>query len=312
MRRTAAALAFATLACGAPEPAIDAGSDAGPPPLEWPELAVGTTVDPVDDHLIGPDAQPPDLSCLGVWEAPEPGALTTTTIRVTRNSTEFGIPDFCLRPYPDDIVGPATPCGTDDLRTDADGFADVPVYGDALFSLRFFAHEGVTSSEDTLPVLHLHLTPSVTEDLLAPTRSILTAVSLGINGELAPGRAVVAFLVTDCARRPLFGARIRIARADGTYLEPGLERVDVKEGYFDASALADPRQFWTHIGGIGGYMNLPVEAGPVFVEVWGRRPGSDELEVIGCSTAVLEPDTGSTLFQFAPYFASHPACPGLR
>lgn len=317
---------LALSACADPTavpPAIDAGSDTPPPPpLEWPELVVGATVDPDDPTRAGPDAAPADLSCLGTWDYEPPGPATPLRLSFALDVSMTPVGEaVCVRPYLDDVVGPPSPCASTDLLVDAAGSIEVSPLGDAPFALRVFPSAGAspdTTNDDTIAELLVGLTASAYR-AIGPdaaisvfTRATTTAIPALLGRGAARDSAIVAVVLTDCDGGGIFGARLRVARADGTYVLEGSARTDPATFYFPGAGSFDPDQTWTHISGVAGMLNVPVPAdgSPLFVEAWGRPAGESEPRVVGCSLLPVEPDTLSAAYM-VPLRASGPRCPGL-
>ena len=297
---------------GADAGARDAGpADAG---VEWPELSIASTVDPIDDQRAGPDALPADLSCLGTWSWPPAGPLQPLAMTINR-LTGGPAAGLCVHAYLDDRIVASDTCQPTDPRTDAMGRVDLQAPGEGRFAIRMFPLDGPTDADsfDDVTAFHYRTTTPM-DDIVTLARDFLNLIPIALGRTRVSGTGIVGTQLFDCTGARLSGARLRVARADGTYVEDGPGRTDPRAFYFDAAESPGRRQPWSHINGYAGFVNIPLlEPGEtVFVEIWGRPRGETEPRVVACEVAQIVPDGQALVYIFRPLRVDGPACPGLR
>lgn len=306
-------------ACGSPGVPTDAALDQGAPDagLEWPELQFGATADPTDVHRIGPDAVPADYSCLDVGTAPIPGLVRSVSLVVQEFQTRAPRMGACVHIYADNRVVPSDTCAATDLHTDAMGIVtfDMPVQSP--FAARIFPAMGASDADtilesETFDIVAAPTPPAVPYVIVYPSRQTYNLVAPLWARSVVAGAGIIGVRILDCLGRAVYGARVRLARADGTYVTFGTSRTDPFVGYFDAGNLPSRTQQWTHIGALAalGNVRLSEPGEPVLIEVWGRPPGASEPRVVGCGGVQLVGDGAAFLVELRPLRADSPTCPG--
>lgn len=309
MSRGLLALALAAAACATPRVRSDTGPEASAAPdaaRPAPVLVTGTQPDP-DDPVLPSSPRSAELSCLGHATFTPPASAT---LGVTLVDVATGDPgaDLCAHVYPGPI-GPGDTCAAGDPRADASGQLTVTIPLDARFALRLFPHAGATAL-DSYP-------DTTFFDASAGALRVAPLVSIASINELAlasgvprdPARAAVTVIAVDCRGLALYGAELRLVRADGTAVVPGVDAGPITYG--DGSRRFTPSQPWTHVDGLAGIANVEVrEPGEtVWLEVLGRLHAQDEPMLVGCEAVQLVPGGAALVSALGPLRADAPVCP---
>ncbi|MCC7542923.1 MAG: hypothetical protein IT379_42295 [Deltaproteobacteria bacterium] len=305
------------VACGeTSHPATDASVlDAATDELEWPELSIGTAADPADPRRLGPGAMPADLSCLGVHTYEPPGPLVSATITVAEFQTGAPAKNACVHVSADGRVVASDDCLDEDPRADAMGRVTADVAGAAPFAVRVFAMSGATDVETIDETLVFGATaPERTAGVVYLSQASTSLIAFLLGRDASPSNAAIGMALGDCAGRGIYGARVRVARADGTYVAPGDARTDPRDLYFDVGNLPSRDQPWTHLNGFAGMLGVPVEepGEDVLIEVWGRPAGEGQPRVIACERLQIVAGATSIYQALGVLRPDGPQCPGLR
>jgi hypothetical protein len=304
--------ALCLAACGSPT-ISDAGapSDVGAPDAgasTWRTLAVGTIADPADPEAVGPDAMPPDMSCLGVWSIPMPGTPRDVEVHlVDVVMPTHDLQDACVHVATSNHLDPAEACLPTDPRTDTSGRFSVPIAGAAPFALHVFAADQVV---ETLIFDTTTTGAGVDTVYASPTaRGLIPAFW---HRDVVPGAALIGARAVDCQFRPLFGVRFQLARSDGSYVAPGEGATDPFAFYFAADGTPAPGRDSTHVRGNGGIGNVPVRTPgePIFLEGWGLLPGASTPSLVSCASLEILADAATFDVNVVPLLADGPSCPG--
>ena len=198
-----------------------------------------------------------------------------------------------------------------------DGNISVTAPAGAWYAYRVFAREGAAAAQTIVGSLQVNE--------LAP-ESGGTAVGTSVNqGTLdliptiygfrrAAGKAIVAGIVYDCAQETVYGATVRIATEDGTYIAEGELSSEPHYRYFNGDNFPSAEQEHTHADGLYAVANIetPETGGqPIFIEVWGRTSEeATEPVLLACEQAWIFADSIS-IVNVEPLRSDGPACPGL-
>jgi hypothetical protein len=311
------------------------GGDDGVPqgPVDLPLLQHGDPLfEPGQEHELDPaTARPADYSCHGVEAAPEAGDPIEFDIQVLDFQEDTPVPDACVTFHVDNVVPEADSC--DGARTDADGIVTVSGVENAWYAYRVYPHDGPSPAESVVDTVAFNeVSPTASGAGPVEARSVsagtLELIPTLYGFRRVPGTGMLTGAVfTTCAsstRDKVYGAQVRVARLDGTYIrseatseagvvnrrEPG---GDPHYRYWNGDGFPAPTQPFTHAGGLFAVAQIPIlpDENEVLVEAWGVLTEGGEPEVISCERAELYPDT-VTVLDLGPLRSDSPDCPGLR
>jgi hypothetical protein len=304
-------LSIGLAACDHPIPARDGGGDDVGRADAGPGLPVMVASDGVDlvDRTLPHAPRPPDWSCLDAGMPETPGPFGMRPMRVVVWRANAPLVGACVRAYAGD-VDPADACAASDPRTDELGDVTIsaPLTGPATF--RILPVEGLSSTSTVADSLYFAVADASPGLVAIPAAAISEAtLHLGL-GARPPGTAVVGVVVNDCMGAGIYGATLRLARADGSEITA---RDGARTIYTDGASHFDTTLGWTHSDGIAGAMNVPVSSPGevVYAEVFGRFDDGSLPALVACARMQLLPD-GNTLASPIPIGrAGSSTCPVL-
>jgi hypothetical protein len=303
-------------ACGGSVTApVDAAMpvDAGPwYPPDLPTLARGS-VSPTDPMQLDPSSvMEADWSCVGMPRAPA-GEVMSVGWETLDFQTRTAIPGMCVHWFPDGIVTDVDCTSTDPVSSGSGAFSlDMP-FG-ALSTFELFPLVGPDAAQTYGRTLFYNIPANGTGAILSVSDSTYLLIpTLGGHGH-TDGTGTLGLVLGDCQRRPVFGAVLRIADADGNYLVDSPLRSGFEVGYFNGSMRPYAAGRWTQGDGVAYAANVPVPADgrPLTFEGWGRLADGEEPTVIFCETGRMLPDSSTLFWGAGPQDDDPPACPGLR
>jgi hypothetical protein len=301
--------------CGAQPGSADAGlpTDASLPDL--PPARVGRAGP--EDGIDPTTARPADYGCLGRATAPPALRDATFSLEVDDFTSPAFIAGIQLCVHPDDQL-PRTPsCDPPGmmLTTDAMGRAVVTAPAQSWMAIEVFAQDDSTGVERVTSLGRHYRTPNDGEMPrlnIAMASSLLDLIPVVTSAVRVMGAGVGGGSITDCNGTPVHGARFRLVRPDGTYLEIDGRRDGPRLGYFSSGLPVGTRSF-TNIDGNFAAVNLPIEDGVAteyLVEAWARLTATSDPQLVGCESLLVRPDSISTT-RLGPLRADGPSCPGI-
>ena len=269
-------------------------------------------------HLIDPaTARLADYSCRGSVTAPARGPSVGFSIEVRDFQSGSPVPDVCLRLYADNSVPNESSCiSSGGVVTGASGLASVNGPANGWFSVRVFPVAGVTPSSTVVQsIIHNQAAPSAAGGLATVTavsQATLDLIPTIYGFPRQAGTTVIVGRVFACSEpsEGVYGASIRVARDDGSYIDEGTSRTDPHYRYFDGSQFPEPSRRYTHVDGLYIVTQIPPGTGSVFVEAWGRSTTTSMPVIIGCERARVFSDS-VTEIEIGPLRRDGPPCPGL-
>lgn len=293
------------------------GTDSGETEDDLPPAQTGDVhPDSSMAQLIDPaTAMPADFACMGTRTQPAEGDAISFTFTVEDFQEGTPTANVCFEFYPDNVV-PADDGTCDGMMTDASGNATVMDAAGSWYAYRVFPKEGPTPATTVVGSVQYNepapavMGGSVTGNSVSGATINLIPVVLGFNR--AAGTAVLAGQIQDCAETPVYGTRIRAFREDGTEILEGAAQREPHYRYFDGDDFPNATQPWSHVDGLYAAANFPADASgtPIFVELWGRLTADGPVQLLGCETGRLFPDT-VTILNIGPLRSDGPACPNL-
>lgn len=311
-------LAFLLAGCGGPL-AGDAGAADASEEGALPFAQVGR---------LGPDrqidletARPADFGCLGTFVELRALGESTHPIAIYEAFDPPGydnsrpVPGIDVCAYSDGVVPPSLSCDPPGVpaRTDSRGEFSMTAPWPGLAAFRTVAgrdDNGVERLGTVVHVVAVRPQGQLHGYRLGWSPATLEILASLIGAERRVGATHVVGTLFDCRRERVHGARIRIARLDGSYVEE--DRADphgARAVYGDGAGFPARSQGFTHIDGIFGWPNLAAEEGECFVEAWARTEREGPERVISCERVRMFPDH-ITEVTLAPRHAAD--CPGLQ
>jgi len=318
------AAVVATPACGddggstTPDAMVQPDGGGPPPGPVTPALQLGSyeSMD-VEDYFT--PSGPADFSCAGSRILPEGGEASTFTLHVQDFRDDNPVADVCVKFYADNMVPAVDTCDSDGdgLVTDADGNISVTAPVGSWYAYRVFAREGAAASQTIVGSVQVNeLAPESggTAQGTSVNQGTLDLIPTIYGFRRAAGKAIVAGIVYDCGDETVYGATVRIATEDGTYVAEGELSSDPHYRYFNGDNFPSADQTFTHADGLYAVANIdtPETGGQViFIEVWGRTSEeAAEAELLACEQARVFADSIS-IVNLEPLRSDGPACPGL-
>jgi hypothetical protein len=306
------ALLVLAASCVSPLPhrdaAVDAVSprDAGHAP---PVLVTASRPDP-SDRVLPVSPRPADLSCLGTRTLLPRGDLVPTPMTLRDIRTGSTITGLCAHVYLGDVV-PSDACATDDPRSGPDGMLTLSAPMVGPFHLRLFPQHGVAALESFQDTTYYDVRPATLGVVTGISTALLNEAALAGGGIRDPARANVGVFLLDCSGHPVYGAELRLLRADGSPIEPGAGAGAVLYG--NGASEVSATQPWTHIDGLAAATNVEVRTPGerIFVELVGRAHADDDLTIVACETVQLMAGAVSIPAAMGPRRADGPHCPEL-
>lgn len=326
MRRTALTIARASLAggvlaaacavagCGAEPGVADAGSRTD---AALPDLPAARTGRPGPDDGIDPvTARPADYGCVGRATMPPAVGVATFTIEVDDFSSPSSVPGIGLCVHPDDVIPRVPSCDPPGVMvtTDAMGRVTVTAPAQSWAAIEVFAGTDASGVDRVTGIGTHYRTPSSGAMLrmnIAMPASLFDLIPVVTSATRVVGSGILGGSITDCTGTPVHGARFRLVRSDGTYLDPDARPDGVRLGYFSSGLPVSTRSF-SNVDGNFAAVNIPVEDGVAaeyLVEVWARLTADSEPRVVGCEPILARPDSISTT-RVGPLRSDGPRCPG--
>jgi hypothetical protein len=265
-------------------------------------------------------AGPASIGCFGAQPAPSGGSDVTFDLPVREFQSMQGAEGLCVKIFADNTPT-NDPCDVSDPTTDSSGNVSLTLPAGSWYAYRVFARPDpdmmmrpaftyLDSVQRNFPVPPDAVTVSpAASSVVQSTVNVL----LGFLGlQVAPGTAILAGTVFDCAGVPLEGTRIRIFRADGAEILPSAPPMGVAFRYFDGSGFPMGSRRETNIDGLYAVANVPVlgDGESLFVETWGKRTDMGAPELLSCETIVLHAN-GVSIVDQRGLRTDGPACPSL-
>jgi len=261
-----------------------------------------------------------DFSCAGSRTLPMGGEDSTFTITIKDFKDDNAVSDVCVRFYSDNQIPATDTCDPEDggLLSDAEGGISVTAPEGGWYAYRVFAREGAAASQTIVGSVQVNESVPSNGSMVDGTsvnQATLDLIPTIYGFRRAPGDAIIAGIVYDCGGESVYGATIRVAGEDGTYVEEGELGPDPHYRYFNGDSFPSADQTFTHADGLYAVANIELPAGSdstvVFVEVWGRTSEEQsEPQLIGCEQVRVFGDSIS-IVNVEPLRSDGPACPGL-
>ena len=257
----------------------DAASTVDAPP-ELPELTFNLPI-------VG--SGPADLSCLGQRTSPAPGAQTTIAmpVRPFGAPPQVALPGAVVQFFPGnqvDIISPCTAPSCSQVTANQDGVVNVEIPARAWFAYRALAISNSDPEKSFWQTVEYNLDSDRVTARSETVNTISEAAMLGLADQadvtLDRERGVISGAVLDCHGRPMIGAVARVFSGDDGTSDPG-----TTFSYFGTQTppAIDPTLVHTSASGRYAIVNTP--PGDVRVEIWGRPPGSNDVQLIACEPA---------------------------
>ncbi|MAQ16865.1 MAG: hypothetical protein CMN30_18990 [Sandaracinus sp.] len=287
---------------------VPAGGFPGTTPAGLPAYALGEGV----SGTMAMTTSAADYSCAGSRTAPAGGADATFTMEIREFRGGTAVEGLCVKFFPDNVVDLGADCDPgSDFVTDASGNISVTAPAGGWYSYRVFPS---ASDEivDSFQINELAPADGGTNDGISVAESTLRLIPAVLGVQAATGTTLVAGTAQDCNGEPVYGAIAAIYREDGTFIAEAGGNTSPKYRFFDGDGTPSTAQRWTHVDGLFGGINMPVDAGGenLLVELWGMNDAG-ELEVIGCETVPAAPDAVA-IVNVGPLRADGPTCPGMN
>lgn len=260
----------------------------------------------------------PDWTCRGSRTAPTAGAAIDVGFRLA----VFGQDGQVARQtrvwfFPDNVIQDSCGSGCQELTTGDDGrFSPVMVNAGSWYAYRVFENTrgGTAATRYTDSVQYNEVAPTsaggeIEGNAVAFSTIELIPLSLGLEREV--GTTILAGRVQDCAGTDVGGAVVRAFRGDGSEIvDAGLE-TSIGPHYRYFRRIGDDsnpsnEQPYTNYEGLYASINMPVEAGLIRVEAWGRRDGDAMPVLLGCEGIRTLAD-GVSIINIQPLRNDYPA-----
>lgn len=242
-----------------------------------------------------------ELSCVGTRTAPVGGEYGTFSAIFHDFQSGRSIAGLAVHAFHDNVITPSCTGSCQDLSTDTNGETAIGGREGA-----WFAYRAAATSTQVLTVGYQLVVPAGGGLLELPSVSHTTVglIPTLYGRQRAPGTAIIAANIVDCAGVPVDGAVVRLFQR-GIELVPGPGRIDLFAGYF-MDATPSPSQTMTNANGRSIAANIPPGTEPISVTFWARPLDSDSVRMIGCEEVRAFAD-GVTSVSVGPLRRDYPA-----